>query len=146
MGGGKKQQDVKSVVLKRLYGVQPETGEKMKGMLQKECNTLYRQGGKPPKLTVKDNLFIPVKYLREYRKRERIGAEYGVGKGRVSGTVRWVEDRLKQVPDFKVHGKKVLAGTPQEIPYIEVDESENPIQGPKKNKKGGLGARRSDLP
>jgi hypothetical protein len=43
----------------------------MKGMFQKECNTLYRQGGKPPKLTVKNNLFIPVKYLR----RERIGAE-----------------------------------------------------------------------
>jgi hypothetical protein len=31
-----------------------------------------------------------------------------------------------------VPGKKVLAGTLQEIPCIEVDESESPIQGPKK--------------
>jgi hypothetical protein len=52
-----------------LYGVRPETGETMKGMLQKECNRLHLQGGKSAKLTVKDKRFIPLKYLR----RERIG-------------------------------------------------------------------------
>jgi hypothetical protein len=45
-----------------------------------------------------------------------------------------------------VPGKEVLARTPQGIHYIEVDESESPIQGPKKNKKGGIGVRRSDIP
>jgi hypothetical protein len=59
MGRGKKQQDAKSVVLKRLYGVRPETCEKMKAMLPKECNRLHLQGGKSPKLTVKDKRFIP---------------------------------------------------------------------------------------
>jgi hypothetical protein len=146
MGRGKAQQDAKSVVFKRLYGVRPETFERMKAMLQKECNRLHRQGGKPPKLTVQDKLFITLKYLREYRTMESIGAEHGVCKGTVSGTVKWVEDALKKAPDFKLPGKKVLAGTPQEIRGIVVDVTESPIQRPKKNKKSGIRARKSAIP
>jgi hypothetical protein len=57
---------------------------------------------------VQDKLFITLNYLREYRTRESIGADYGVCKGTVSGTVKWVEDTLKKVPDLKVPGKKAL--------------------------------------
>jgi hypothetical protein len=49
-------------------------------------------------------------YLREYWTRESIGADYEACKGRVSGTVKWVEDTLKKVPDFKVPGKEALKG------------------------------------
>ena len=49
-------------VFKRLYGVKPETFEKMKGILQKEYNTLHKAGGSPPKLAVKDKLMVTLKY------------------------------------------------------------------------------------
>jgi hypothetical protein len=41
---------------------------------------------------------------------------------------------LSQVETFKLPGKKVLTGTPQEIQCIVVDVTENPIPRPKKPK------------
>ena len=58
MSKGKKAEDAKAAVFKRLYGVKPDTFEKMKTMLQKAFNELHKQGGKPPKLTVEDKLYI----------------------------------------------------------------------------------------
>jgi hypothetical protein len=145
MGRGKKAQDAKSILFKRLYGVTPETFEKMKGILQKEYDKLHREGGKPPKLTVEDKLFIVLKYLREYRTMESIGADYQVCKSTVSETVRWVEDALRKAPDFKLPGKKVLKEETSSIEYVVVDVTESPIQRPKKNKKSGIPARKSAI-
>jgi nicotinic acid phosphoribosyltransferase len=86
--------DTKAVLFKRLYGVKPDTFEKMKAILQKAFNELHKQGGKPPKLTVEDKLRITLKYLREYRTMESIGADYGVGKSAVCESIQWVEDTL----------------------------------------------------
>ena len=61
-------------VFKRLYGVKPDTFEKTLVILQKEYNKLHKAGGAPPKLTVKDKLTVTLKYLREYRTMESIGA------------------------------------------------------------------------
>jgi hypothetical protein len=122
MGRGKKASDAKSVLFKRLYGVTPETFERMKAILQKEFDKLHRQGGKPPGLTVQDKLFITLKYLREYRTMESIGAEYGVCKGTVSMSIKWAEDTLKKAPDFKLPGKKVLKEGPSSIEYAVVSD------------------------
>ncbi|GHV83549.1 hypothetical protein AGMMS50212_08890 [Spirochaetia bacterium] len=145
MGQGKRKPDAKSVLFKRLYGVTPETFERMKVILQKEFDKLYRQGGKPPNLTVQDKLFITLKYLREYRTMESIGAEYGVCKGTVSMAVKWVEDTLKKAPDFKLPGKKILKEESCSIQYVVVDVTESPVQRPKKNKKSGIPARKSAI-
>ncbi|GHV52979.1 hypothetical protein AGMMS49579_11010 [Spirochaetia bacterium] len=143
MGRGKGKPDAKSVLFKRLYGVTPETFERMKVILQKEFDKLHRQGGKPPNLTMQDKLFITLKYLREYRTMESIGAEYGVCKGTVSMAIKWVEDTLKKAPDFKLPGKKILKEESCSIQYVVVDVTESPVQRPKKNKKSGIPARKS---
>jgi hypothetical protein len=52
MRKGKKAEDAKAVLFKRLYGVKPGTFEKME-----------------------DKLCITLKYLREYRTMESIGAD-----------------------------------------------------------------------
>ncbi|MDR1176216.1 MAG: transposase family protein, partial [Treponema sp.] len=78
MGRGKKASDARDVLFKRLYGVKPGTFYQMLSILQKAFDALHKKGGKPPKLTVEDKLYISLKYLREYRTMDSIAAEYGV--------------------------------------------------------------------
>jgi hypothetical protein len=108
MEKGKKAADANAVLLKRLYGVKPDTFEKMRSILQKEYDVLHQKGGKPPKLTVKDKLLITLKYLREYRTMDNIPAEYGVCKGTVCLSIQWVEDTLVKDGSFALPGKKAL--------------------------------------
>jgi hypothetical protein len=107
MGSGKKAVDAKSVLFKRLYGVKPDTFEKMRSILQKEYDVLHHKGGKPPKLTVQDKLSITLKY-REYRTMDSIATEYGVCKGTVCLSIQWVEDTLVKDGTFALPGKKKL--------------------------------------
>ena len=146
MGNGKKATEAKAVVFKRLYGVQPGTFEQMKRILQKEFDILHRNGGKPPTLSVEDKLYIALKYLREYRTMESIGAGYGVGKSAVCESIQWVEDTLAKDKTFRLPGKKVLKKASSSIEYIVVDVTESPINRPKKTKRSGIPARKSVIP
>ncbi|MDR1466723.1 MAG: transposase family protein [Treponema sp.] len=69
----------------------------------------------PAKLSIADKLTIALKYYREYRTMASIAADYRVSKSTVCQTIQWVEDALSQGETFKLPGKKVLTGTPQEI-------------------------------
>ena len=146
MRKGKKAEDTKAVVFKRLYGVKPDTFEKMKGILQKAFNELHKQGGKPPKLTVEDKLYITLKYLREYRTMESIGADYGVVKSAVCESVQWVEDTLSKDKTFRLPDKKILKKASPSLEYIVVDVTESPINRPKKTNKSGIRERKSVIP
>jgi hypothetical protein len=127
--------DARAVLFKRLYGVKPVAFEKMLSILQKEYNPLHQKGGKPPKLTVEDKLYITLKYLREYRRMDRIAAEYGVCKGTVCLSIQWVEDTLTEDGTFALPGKKKLKRKSTSIQYVLVDVTESPINRPKKNPK-----------
>jgi hypothetical protein len=63
MRKGKKAEDANAVLFKRLYEVKPETFEKMKTILQAAFDQLHKHGGKPPKLTVENKLYVTLKYL-----------------------------------------------------------------------------------
>jgi len=137
MGKGKKYNpNSPESVFKRLCGVTPGTFEKMLAILQKEYDKLHKYGGSPPKLTVKDKLTVTLKYLREYRTMESIGADYGVSKSTVCESIQWVENTLTEDKTFKLPGKKVLKKASDSIEYIIVDVTESPIQRPKKGQKG----------
>ena len=136
MGKGKKYNpDSPESVFKRLYGVKPDTFEKMQAILQKEYNKMHKFGGSPPKLTVKDKLIVALKYLREYRTMESIGADYCVSKSTVCESIQWVENTLSKDKTFKLPDKKVLKKASNTIEYIIVDVTESPIQRPKKDQK-----------
>jgi len=136
MGNGKKyDSESPEAVFKRLYGVKPDTFEKMLAILQKEYNKMHKAGGSPPKLTVKDKLTVALKYLREYRTMESIGADYGVRKSTVCESIQWVENTLAKDKTFKLPDKRVLKETSNAIEYIVVDVTESPIQRPKKGQK-----------
>jgi len=136
MGKGKKYNpnDPESV-FKRLYGVKPDTFEKMLAILQKEYNKMHKSGGSPPKLTVNDKLKVTLKYLREYRTMESIGADYGVSKSTICESIQWVENTLAKDKTFKLPGKKVLKEASDAIEYIIVDVTESSIQRPKNGQK-----------
>ena len=136
MGKGKKYNpNSPEAVFKRLYGVMPDTFEKMLAILQKEYNKMHKSGGSPPKLTVNDKLTVTLKYLREYRTMESIGADYGVSKSTICESIQWVENTLAKDKTFKLPGKKVLKEVSDAIEYIIVDVTESPIQRPKKDQK-----------
>jgi len=136
MGKGKKyDSESPEAVFKRLYGVKPDTFDKMLAILQKEYNKMHKAGGSPPKLTVKDKLTVTLKYLREYRTMESIGADYGVKKSTVCESIQWVENTLAKDKTFKLPDKRVLKETSDTIEYIVVDVTESPIQRPKKDQK-----------
>ena len=136
MGKGKKYNpESPESVFKRLFGVKPDTFEKMLVILQKEYDKMHKPGGAPPKLTVKDKLTIALKYLREYRTMESIGADYGVRKSTVCESIQWVENTLTKDKTFKLPGKRVLKESSDTIEYIVVDVTESPIQRPKKAQK-----------
>jgi hypothetical protein len=135
MSSGKEATDAKADVFKRLYGVKPGTFHKMLSILQKEYDVLHQKGGKPPKLTVEDKLYIALKYLREYRTMDSIAAEYGVCKGTVCLVIQWVEDTLVKDGTFALPGKKALKRKSPSIQYTVVDVTESPINRPKEGQK-----------
>jgi len=147
MGKGKKYNpDSPEAVFKRLYGVKPDTFEKMLAILQKEYDRMHKSGGGLPKLTVKDKLTVTLKYLREYRTMESIGADYGVRKSTVCESIQWVEDTLTKDGTFQLPGKKVLKEGNDAIQYIIVDVTESPIQRPKKGQKEYYSGKKNAIP
>ena len=133
----------KDVIFKRLYGVKPKSFDSMVSILQKEFNRLHKPGGRPPRLTIAEKLTVTLKYLREYRTMESIGADYGISKSTVCETIQWVEDTLAKDKSFMLPGKKILKKAAGSIEYIVVDVTESPIQRPKKTKESGIAAKRN---
>ena len=134
MGRGKNYND-KVHTFKRLYGVKPDRFSKMLAILQKEFEQMHKSGGKPPKLTPEDKLYVTLKYLRDYRTMDSIASEYKVCKGTICLPIQWVEDTLVKDGTFALPGKRKLKRKSNTIEYIVVDVTESPINRPKKNQK-----------
>jgi hypothetical protein len=143
MGRGKKAPEGRDVLFKQLYVVNPGTFHQMLVILQKEFGALHKNGGKPPKLTPEDKLYISLKYLREYRTMDSIAAEYGVCKGTVCLAIQRVEDTLVKGGTFALPGKKVLKRKSDSIRYVVVDVTESPINRPKEGQKAYYSGKKS---
>ena len=135
MSSGKINYNDKVHTFKRVYGVKPDTFSKMLAILQKEFEAMHKNGGKPPKLTPEDKLYITLKYLRDYRTMDSIASEYQVCKGTICLSIQWVEDTLVQDGTFALPGKRKLKRKSATIEYIVVDVPESPINRPKNNQK-----------
>jgi len=129
----------KDTDFKRLTGVKRTTFEKMLRVLKKEL----RNFGRPPKLSRADQLLMTLMYWREYRTQFHIASTYGVSEATVCRTIRKVEDALIKSGAFRLPGKKVLKSSDTAIEVIVVDATEQPIERPKKNRKGITAAKRS---
>ena len=95
-------QHLKEAEFKRLTGVQRETFEKMRKVIEKGM----RDFGRPPKLSRADQLLMTLMYWREYRTEFHIAQSYGISESAVCRTIQKVEDTLVHSRKFRLPGKR----------------------------------------
>ena len=119
---------------KELFGVKKEIFLKMHEILTAAREKRRLKGGPRPKLSVGDQLFLTLQYLREYRTMEHLAFDFGISKSRVSETIRQVEDDLIQDGTFSLPGKKALLSPENAGRTFVVDVMESEIERPTKKK------------
>ncbi len=95
-------------------------------------NRTRRKPGRPPKLSVENQVLMTLEYWREYRTYFHIAKSWGIAESNVSRIIRRVEDVLAHSKAFPLPGKKKLQSADHEIQFIVVDVAETPIERPKK--------------
>jgi|SRR5689334_12063813 len=135
-------EQLKDAEFKRLTGVQREIFAEMLKVVEKGLPDF----GRPPKLSRADQLLMTLMYWREYRTEFHIAQSYGVSEATVCRTIRKVEDVLVRSKKFRLPGKKALQPSDTVFEVILLDVSEQPVERPKKARKGTIAAKRSDIP
>jgi hypothetical protein len=141
----KQMKDLKPGDFKRACGVQPQTFETMLQVLREHAQQKVKPG-RPPKLSLEDQLLMTLQYWREYRTYFHIGLSWGVDESVVCRTVQKIENLLIKSNTFHVPGKRQLrtGGTPLEV--IVIDVAESPIERPQKNSVNTIVGRRNAIP
>ncbi len=138
--------DLRPALFKRYCGVRPETFHRMVAVVADHLAETRIKTGRPPKLSVADQVLMTLEYWREYRTFFHIAKSWGIHESSVWRTIRRVGDILTKSKAFTLPGKKQLQRSDHEIEFIVVDVAETPIERPKKSKKLITVARRSDTP
>lgn len=116
---------------RRTTGIKRETFEKMVEILRSKKAELTSNGGPKPKLTVEEMLLSTLEYWREYRTYFHIGASYDISESSIFRIIKWTENIIIQDGKYRLPGKKVLKSD-CEYKIIQIDDTETPIERPKK--------------
>jgi hypothetical protein len=138
--------DLRPAPFKRYCGVKPETFQKMVEVVSDHLARIRIKTGRPPKLSVEDQVLMTLEYWREYRTFFHLARSWGVHESSVWRTIRRVEDILTKSKAFSLPGKKRLQLSDHEIEFVVVDVAETPVERPKKSKKLTTAAKRSAIP
>jgi hypothetical protein len=138
--------DLRPALFKRYCGVKPETFHRMVTVVSDHLAETRIKSGRPPKLSVEDQVLMTLEYWREYRTFFHIARSWGIHESSVWRTIRRVEDILTKSKAFTLPGKKKLQVADHEIEFIVVDVAETPVERPQKSRKPTTAARRSDTP
>jgi len=124
---------------RRVTGVKKSTFTKMIEILNKKYSEEHsknvRKSGRKAKLNMEGKLLATLEYLREYRSLAHIGASYGLDESNIQRIVKWVENTLIKDGAFRLPGKKALIEPEVEYEVIQLDDTESPIERPKKTGK-----------
>lgn len=137
--------DLKAEDFKRLCGVHPLTFAKMLAALR-EREKAKKKPGRPPKLSLEDQLLVALQYWREYRTYFHIALSWGISESDVCRIVQRVENTLMQVNDFHLPGKKKVRQGSTDFQVIVVDVAESPVERPQKNSGNTTVVRRNATP
>ncbi len=138
--------DLRPALFKRYCGVKPDTFHRMVAVVSDHLTHTRVKTGRPPKLSVEDQVLMTLEYWREYRTFFHIAKSWGIHEASVWRIIRRVEDILTKSKAFTLPGKKQLQQADHEIEFIVVDVAETPVERPKKSKKIITAARRSGTP
>ena len=117
---------------RRITGVKRKTFEKMIEILEGEEKKRRSKGGAKPALTMENQLLATLEYLREYRTYAHVGANYDMSESQIFRIVKWVENTLAKDGTFALPGRKALLKSDIEFEVILIDDTESPIERPKK--------------
>jgi len=130
---------------KQIIGVEKETFESMLELLREAYAQKHKHRGRKAKLSREDQLFLSLKYWRQYVTQKELAYEFEVGEATAHDVIVWVEDTLIVSGKFSLPGKKALLED-TEIEIVLVDVTESPIERPKKNSVSGTRAKRNGTP
>jgi hypothetical protein len=116
---------------KRIIGVTRKTFEAMLRILSAAYAFKHEKGGRPPKLSVENQLMLALEYWRQYITFAELGFNYGVAESTAHDITVWVEDVLVKSGKFALPGKKALLDN-RNLEIVLLDVMESPIERPKK--------------
>jgi hypothetical protein len=106
---------------KQIIGVKKETFETMLEVLREAYAEKHKQRGRHAKLSMEDQLFMSLKYWRQYVTQKELAFEFEVGEATTHDVIVWVENTLVKSGKFNLPGKKALCeDTEIEIVLIDV--------------------------
>lgn len=135
--------DLRPALFKRHCGVKPDTFEKMVALVSDSIQKNQIKSGRPPKLSIEDQVLMTLEYWREYRTYFHIANSWQIHESSVCRIIKRVEDILIKSKAFSLPGKKELKLAEHQIEVIVVDVTETPIERPKKSKEATTAARRN---
>jgi len=122
---------------KQIIGVKRETFVEMADVLRQSYVAKHQRRGRHCKLSIEEQLFMSLKYWRQYVTQKELAFEFSVGEATAHDVIVWVEDTLIKSGRFSLPGKKALLEN-NDIEVVLVDVTESPIERPKKNKNPGI--------
>jgi hypothetical protein len=131
---------------KQLFGVKKETFDTMIKVLTVAYAAKHTRRGRHAKLSLQDQLFLSLKYWRQYVTQKELSYEFEVGEATTRDTIVWVENTLVKSGKFHLPGKKALYGEDTELEVVLVDVTESPVERPKKSKVGTIVRKRKSTP
>jgi hypothetical protein len=93
----------------------------------------HEKGGRPPKLSIENQLMLALEYWRQYITFAELGFNYGVAESTAHGITVWIEEVLIKSGKFSLPGKKALLDD-RSLEIVLLDVMEIPIERPKKNR------------
>ena len=117
---------------KRLVGIQPSTFQEMMTVLNAVPKNHSR--GRPPALSIEDQLLLTLSYWREYRTLFHVAMTYGIHESNVCRIIQNIENVLIKSELFHLP-KKLPRGEGIDWEVVVVDATEMTIERPKKTKK-----------
>jgi hypothetical protein len=131
---------------KQLFGVKKETFDTMVEVLRVAYAEKHNHRGRHAELSLEDQLFMSLKYWRQYITQKELSYEFEVGEATTHDTIVWVENTLVKSGKFSLLGKKALCREESEVEVVLVDVTESPVERPKKTRKDTTVAKRNGIP
>jgi hypothetical protein len=119
---------------KRRFGVQRATFNRMVKGVKTQIPELPHPG-RPPKLSIEDQILVALEYWREYRTYFHIATDKGVAESTVCRIVHRIEAQIMASGLFRIPGKKRLVRGFGRPDLVVIDVTETPIERPKKKQK-----------
>lgn len=136
---------LKDSQFQRLTGVKRTVFTNMRKVIEEHNKNRPTQRGRPPSVSIENQLLIMLMYYREYRSFLHISITYNISETQCWRIVRKMEDVLLKSKLFHLPGRKKLLEEGMNWEVVVIDVGESPIERPKKNSENITQARKSDI-